>query len=437
MEEKVVAGKDISLEPGFDRKVTQNMILMLLGKFVSFFGTYIYTFAIGLYVLSETKSGMTFATTLLCGTLPRVLLGPFAGALADIWDRKKMVVLMDFISGIIVFGLLGLATINTLQVGYIYVVAFLLSICSTFFDVNIDSSMPNLVDDKRLMKLNSYNSSVTSIAEITAPLLGGVIYGLISIKLFLFINAISFILSGISELFIDFELTLEDDEEEKTDIEGKEHTSFQTLMSDMKEGFAFLKEAKTILILTTFLLGLNFVIAFGFTVPLPYIVVQLLKLSSEQYGFIMGSFPIGLLLGSLILSRIPDFKNVHRVTTIGFILFGLMIFLTGVPAIPSIGFSQFGLFIYFCALVFLFGGIFAFVNVPLVVQLQRGIPDNYRGRVFGLLETVGKALLPIGYILAGFLIKILPGYIIPMISGLGLIMFIVTKYATNEKMKAL
>ena len=52
---------------------TRNIILMMIGKMTSLLGAGIYTFAMGLYVLKTTGSGMGFATTLVCGSLPRMI----------------------------------------------------------------------------------------------------------------------------------------------------------------------------------------------------------------------------------------------------------------------------------------------------------------------------------------------------------------------------
>ena len=67
-------------------------------KTVSIFGSSIYSFALGLYVLQITGSALNFAITLILGTIPMIVMNPFAGVIADKVD-KKLVVCMDVISG--------------------------------------------------------------------------------------------------------------------------------------------------------------------------------------------------------------------------------------------------------------------------------------------------------------------------------------------------
>jgi len=82
----------------FNRRAISNLLLFSLGKFVSIFGTSIYTFAIGLYVLKVTGSGLSFATTLFFGLVPIILFNSIAGVMADRFDKKKVVIFMDLLN---------------------------------------------------------------------------------------------------------------------------------------------------------------------------------------------------------------------------------------------------------------------------------------------------------------------------------------------------
>ena len=82
------------------KKEKQNIVLSIAGMTVSKLGSFIYTFAIGLYVLKITGSGQTFAATLMFGVLPRVILGPFIGNLTDRINKKLLVVGSDIFSGL-------------------------------------------------------------------------------------------------------------------------------------------------------------------------------------------------------------------------------------------------------------------------------------------------------------------------------------------------
>ena len=112
---------------------------MMIGKMTSLLGG-IYTFAMGLYVLKTTGSGMGFATTLICGSIPRMICGPIAGAVADRVNRKWLVIGTDLLSSLTMLIMFILATTFGPSLLFIYVSA-LLSICASFYSVALTSSI--------------------------------------------------------------------------------------------------------------------------------------------------------------------------------------------------------------------------------------------------------------------------------------------------------
>lgn len=419
-------------DPRFDVRVTSNMYLMLAGKLVSLFGSNIYNFAISLYVLKATGSGLSFATTLIFGILPRIILGPFAGAIADHLDRKKMVVGMDFLSGLVVLGLWGISLSNGLQLPYIYITAMLLAICNTFFGVALDASIPNLVDGKRLTKINSLNQGISSLTQILAPMFGGVIFGFVNIQVFLLINAISFIASAISELFINFELTSIKNESDHHEVEK---ITFNKILADMKAGFQYLRQKEILFVLTSYSLFLNFFFNLGLVVPLPYIINTVIGLTPTQFGIIQGALPVGIFLGSILVSILPEAERKYKIFTGGLFIMTLLLICIGLPALPQfieLG-KQFAFFFYIIV-GFGFGFVNIFINVPIMVNIQKETDNKYRGRVFGLIQTMAMGITPLSFLIAGLLIETLPVYLLPFGAGIFLlILFFVM--LTNRTLK--
>lgn len=177
---------DISIGQNDSRMkiATRNIILIMIGKMTSLLGAGIYTFAMGLYVLKTTGSGMGFATTLICGSIPRLICGPIAGAVADRVNRKWLVIGTDLLSSLTMFIMFILATTFGPSLLFIYVSAALLSICASFYSVSLTSSIPSLVDEGRIQKASALNQTAASLSNILAPIIGGVVFGFFSIKSF-------------------------------------------------------------------------------------------------------------------------------------------------------------------------------------------------------------------------------------------------------------
>lgn len=389
---------------------TRNIILMMIGKMTSLLGSGIYTFAMGLYVLKTTGSGMGFALTLICGSIPRMICGPIAGAVADRVNRRWLVIGADVLSSLTMFIMFFLSTTFGLSLVFIYVSAALLSICASFYSVAFTASIPTLVDTTRIQQVSSLNQTATSLSTILGPIIGGMVFGFFSMKFFFLLNGITFFLATLIQLFIVFDLYKVQTEQEKSHF----------LMS-IKEGFLYVKEQNNIYMMLKLVLWINF-FASALSVALPYIIVQSLQLSSQQLGVIEGMLAVGMLLASIVLSVRKETKDVFRSIRTGlFILSGLYV-CTAIPLLISIpetmSFIYYILFMLFCGMTILF------INIPLQVYVQKTTNPQYLGRVFGLIETIATAIAPLGTILYGFLLDTIPTSTVMMVSGVGLLVVV-------------
>ncbi|MEK5248207.1 MFS transporter [Bacillus sp. FSL R9-9530] len=389
---------------------TRNIILMMIGKMTSLLGAGIYTFAMGLYVLKTTGSGMGFATTLICGSIPRMICGPIAGAVADRVNRRWLVIGTDLLSSLTMLIMFILATIFGPSLLFIYVSAALLSICASFYSVSLTSSIPNLVDEERIQKASALNQTASSLSNILAPIIGGVVFGFFSIKTFFLLNSITFFLAVIVQLFIVFDLY------KKELAESKEH-----FLTSIKEGFSYVKRQHEIYGLMKIAVGVNF-FASALFVSLPYIIIKNLHLSSKQLGVVEGMLAVGMLIGAIVLSVRKEVNNPFRSVYIGLFLFAGLSLCTVFPLLVII--PKVASFIYYITFMILTGISMMVVNIPMQVHMQKTTDPNYLGRVFGLLETISTAIAPLGMIVYGLLLDMLPTSIVMMTLGGGLLLVV-------------
>lgn len=385
-----------------------NMGIFLLGKLVSLFGTRIMNFAISLHVLKLTGSGMSFAITMIVSTLPAIVISPFAGVLADRVNRKLVVVLTDALSGLLLIGVYFLSLSMGLSLSLILVMVFLLSILNTFFNITMEAAIPNIVDQERLRMINSYSSSINSLASIVGPALGGFIYGLYNVESFLLIAGISFIISAISEVFINFNFNkLDEVEREK-----------ERIWREIKSALDYVKTKKIIYSILTFAIFINFAFS-SFMVTLPHIINVQLGLTAEQYGLIQSAFAIASLIFSIIYSILPEGDNNYSFLIFSLMATSVLIILTGLPTLKTFNFlSQKGLLIYFMIINFLIGGALIFLNLPTFILIQKETSDEYRGRVNGLLGTSSMSIQPLGMALGGFFIDHLSSFLLVLVCGI-------------------
>ena len=385
----------------------KNLGLFIIGKLISVFGSAIYTFAIGLYVLKQTGSGFSFALTLFVGLIPTIIFSPVAGYMSDRFDKKRIVVFMDFANGMMFLILFVLTLKFELNQPMIYISTFMTTVFTTFFGIAFEAAKPNLVADEKLMSINSLSKVIDSTALILAPVLGGLIFAFTDIKTFILINAVCFIFSAGIETMIDFNYNI------KSTAEINDDGGF---VEDIKDGLTYIKKNSEIVKMINVLVILNFFISFSVTVPLPYIINNLLNLSSNQYGIIQGAFPVGMILGAVVVGRIIEKIDYMKLLIFSSITLSVAIALLGLPLVLADA-SSLAYMIYYISVMVIFGIAISFIDVPILWLMQKSIPDNLRGKVLSISMSIVKLIAPLGLVISGMIINSVPVYIMTFAGG--------------------
>ncbi len=106
-------------------------LVIWLGQVTSIVGSGLTGFALGVWMFEQTGQATPFAMTVLFATLPRLLLAPVAGSLADRWNRRWIMVLADTGSALVTVGAIALVMTDRIEVWHVYVIALLGAICSS------------------------------------------------------------------------------------------------------------------------------------------------------------------------------------------------------------------------------------------------------------------------------------------------------------------
>lgn len=404
-----------TLNNSFKNKELSNILLFSVASSISLFGTSVYNFAIGLYVLKLTGSGLSFATTLVLGILSTILVNPFAGVLADRLDKKQLAIITDMLNGLLLIGLYLLTLGYNLSLPMIYVTTFLLNVFTTVYGISIEAAKPNLVSEKRLISMNSINKVIQSSSSILGPMIGGIVFAFIDIRYFILINGISFVISALLNFFMDFKFNYSEPTSKNEKV---------NFITDIKEGIIYLKGNKNILNMFGVFIALNFFLGLSFTVPMPYIINNVLKLSSKAFGIIEAAFPVGMIMGALVVKKVMSKYSYPKILKAVNIILSICMLAIGLAVILHYKLNYESFYLIYFILVMIIGGIaIAFIDIPIFNILQQTISEEFRGRVLSLGISIAKIILPVALILAGLLINHIPSYILPLISGVGLCAF--------------
>ncbi len=311
---------------------------------------------------------------------------------------------MDYGRGAVILSLALLASWNFITIPVLFGAQFVISLMNALFGPTTMAMLPDLVAEKDLNRANSTIGSINSISAIVGPALGGVIYGLGGINLAFLVNGISFIASGVSEFFISYE-------QKTKKLEGV-HKTFD----DLKEGFIFAKNHTSLLTLLIFALITNFFLSPVFSVLLPYVAREVIQFSSQQYGGIQASFMIGLLIGNVIIGTFLAKKRAGKLLNKGLLGETTLLFVFAALIFPIsiqyLGYASWTMFFALSATFIFVGSFNAFVNTPLMTELQKLAPTEFRARIFSVLEVGTQGIIPIGFGIMGLLLDIFPAHFI-------------------------
>lgn len=393
------------------KRATYHLFTFTISKIISSFGAQVYAFAISFYILQLTGSATSFATNLICNLLPRALVAPLAGYAADKYSRKKIVIISQLVTTLAIVGLLIVSLTYGLSLIAIYTTTVVLSIATSFTGVTFTSSVTGLVDEDRIQRAMSLNQISMSFAAIGSPAVGGLLYGTVSMEVFLEMYIAASVLAVLLESTMNFNLFSKRKAKEEQDQK-------ETMWQSMKAGIGYLKTKQVLMTMIWISLIINFLFG-AFEVGYSFILIEKLKLASQHFGFTQGAFAVGMLLFSIYFSIRKEVKFPFLVSKRGIIGLGVIM---GAMAIPlMISLSYWSIFTYYFIAMFTFGATIIVVNTPIQVMMQKMIDDDFKGRVFSILESMAVALMPLGMIIFGYLYDVMPGQYILITSAVVLI----------------
>lgn len=376
----------------------KNFIIIVIGQIISLFGNAIQRFSMSLYLLEFTGSTAAFANILAISTIPYILFAPIAGRLSDKINRKKVMVYLDLFCSILI-GVYALILLRGKDSELIVaIVMFMLSVCYTLYGPAVVSSIPQIVEEDKLTSANGIINQVGSVVNFLGPILAGVLYGLVGIKLIVIINAISFLVSAIMELFLDIpDVARADDATDNGKVLSIDFIKKSFI--DMGHSFVYLKKEKKIIlgIIASYALCNIFLVPI-LSIVAPYFINILLGLPSQVYGVVEGICVLGMILGGFWISIKPKMFSMKKVH------YTYIPMIVGVTLMATLGFIR--LNNYVLAGLFGISGMaimlsLSLSNVLTLTFIQQEVPSDMLGRVSAFSTAVATISVAPGQLLFG------------------------------------
>jgi len=362
-----------------------NFILLWQGQLVSSFGDSVYDIALGFWILAKTGSTAVMGILMAMSVLPRVLLSPFAGVLADRLDKKWLMVITDGIRGITITSIGFAAILGNAEVWMVMVGGVILGICGSLFNPAVQSALPIIISKEHLVKGNSAISLASTGVDIVGKSMGGFLFQVLGAPILFLVNGISYIVSAISELFIRIPRVTSE-------------SRSVNFVDDIKSGFQYVSKNSGLKYLYLTIACLNFFAVMALILLLPYFNSKS-YLGPEKYGIAMAVSATGMFMGFFVLTIIDI--NKYRKS----LIFSMGGMISGV----SIGLLPFTKnFTIILTLMLVNGVCVAIVRTLLQSSIQSSVPQNMLGKIFGFRRALSSSLVPLSMALGGIAAEFIP-----------------------------
>jgi DHA3 family macrolide efflux protein-like MFS transporter len=354
------------------------------GQLISQIGDKFYAIALAVWIVEKTGSPALMAALLIASTLPGLIIGPFAGALVDRWNRKTLMITADILRAVVVAGVAILARFGILAVGEVVGAAAVISIASAFFSPALSASLPGVVGDGELGEANSLSQLGGGITNVLGPACGAVVLGFLGYPAVYAVNAASFVVSGCLVAL--------------SRVPSNESTAAKgRLTASVAEGARFVRKNGSVLAVLAVVMLVHFGMG-GLLVALPFLAKSLNGSAARNLGYLEAFLGVGMIAGSIAVSRMSTVAREGRLYAV---LVSLGAALCAAGVLETANVLSILPFLVFSAAI---GTGIAAAASAWTTILQRETPDALRGRIFGISMTLGNASLPLGMALCGFVL---------------------------------
>jgi MFS family permease len=343
-------------------------------------GTGITTLAYPLLMLTLTHSPVQAGAVSAVSTLPYLLFGLVAGALADRWNRKRVMVICDTFRAINMLSIPLAMWLWHVTPTHLYVTAFVGGVFYVLFSAADAGAVPNVVEKDQLTSAVAALQATSSATAVLAPPLGGALFQLFRGLPFL-ADALSYLASAIALSAVRLEFQQSQDKLQTT------------LRSEIVEGLRWLWSHPTIRTVATAAAGLQLAMAGAGLVVI--IAAQQAHASAGIIGLVLASIGLGGVAGSLVAPRLKA-------------RFGFGRILMSVMWAQGALWALIGLFSHVLLMIAVLLSVFAataqiFGITALTYQLSV-TPDNMQSRVGSAFKLIAWSSFPLGAAIAGVLL---------------------------------
>lgn len=371
--QKIEQGAPVHAPPGMRR-----FILLWLGQSVSLLGSGLTGFALGVWVYRRTGSLTQFALINLSTSLPGIVFAPFAGALVDRWDRRRVMIASDSASALCTLVLLLMIAADRIAIWHIYLVLAISSTFSAFQMPAYSASTTLLVPKQHFARASGMVQVAQAASHVVSPALGAVLLVSLGIGGVFMIDFVTLLVALATLVLVKIPRP-------PASQEGREAVG--SLAQEAAFGWKYIRMRPGLFGLLLMLTWSNYVGGVVTSLLPPFI----LGFAPETaLGGVLSIGGVGMLVGGLIMTVWGGPRRRIYGMFVGILIEGLALcmVLAG-ESIPLIALAA-----------FLFMGTIPLVNACSQAIWQSKVAPDVQGRVFSVRRMIAWCMLPVAHLTA-------------------------------------
>lgn len=349
---------------------------------ISAMGTEMTNYALVIWAYGQTGTATSLTTLTLCSFLPTILFRFVAGAVADRWNKKRIMLVSDLAAACGTLAILTLYTSGSLTVMWLYGINFLLSLMNAFQVPAAYVATSLLVPKKYYTRTGGLQAASGALISILSPVLGSLALTLGGLETVLTVDLITFAAAFLTLFFLPIPTLRQETGE-----------GMESLGRTVASGFQYLRRHPSLLRLILLIAFVNFLAKLGTDGQMPAFILSRTENSQSVLGAVQSAVALGLLAGGTLTAFLKPPKNdTRRILSMCALVFLAGIFFSVSRNAPL-----------WCTFAFLQYTFAAVMNVYWGAKMRTEVPIAMQGRVFSTRDTVQNCTIPLGLYLGGIL----------------------------------
>lgn len=352
--------------------------ILWFGAFTSTTGTFMQTFAQAWLVYTMTNSAFLLGVDGFLSTGPMLIFSLFGGVIADRVERKKIMLLSQYLQMSFAIVLALLIFTHQIQVWHIFVLSFLTGSIQSFSGPAYASLLPLLVRREDVPNAVAMNSMQFNLARVIGPALGGIVFALWGPAACFTINGLSFVAVIVAYSVISIPPV-------------HERTRETGILEEMREGFRFVISRRSLLQLT-FLAFVGTFFGMPLFTMLPVVAKKVFSLGAQGLSLFQADYGVGSVLGAVFVASSSYAAKKGKIALLMQLLFAFCLVFFGLSRNLTSS-----VIIAFVAGACIVGVVSLYSSL---VQLMT--TDAMRGRVMSIFMLAFRGGMPLGNLVAGY-----------------------------------